>query len=87
MDDLRLCKLWKTLLLIEVCAAVSCFSFMDGILPSTVAFDNADNDENQEEEGNGQHHANKPATSSNVVCISNEYWRSLHQKEIKLILL
>lgn len=59
---------------------------MDGILPSTIAFDNADNDENQEEEGNGQHHANKPPTGGNVVCLSNEYSWTLQHKEMELIL-
>ncbi|MPC08424.1 hypothetical protein E2C01_001010 [Portunus trituberculatus] len=64
MENIRLCKLREPLLLIEVSAAVGCLLFMDSILPSTVAFDNTDNDENQEKEGNGQHHANKPATVS-----------------------
>lgn len=73
MQDVRLCKLWEALLLIEVGATMGCLLLMDGVLPSTVAFDDTDNDENQEKEGDGQHHANKPATGSNIVCLPNEY--------------
>lgn len=57
-------------------SAVSNFSLMHSVLSASVSLDNAHDDENKQEKGNGQHHAYEPASCGHCVLgLDNGTWK------------